>query len=222
MIFLCTRGALYNMDDLFSFAPQYLQWAGVAPADMIQRLSSPNTQLCKIWTNEGAQTVSAILRPQLTVTCNILETSCVKRTKNEQQNDKSGIKLHHSPVSQNHSLHDMKWLRSRGSNWYVCVSALERWRQSHLEMVYLLFQFSCCWIKERWSKFLPTKTGLYSPQLLPDPLEDVEFSYFLNHFRPFGSWFYRMWWRTSSKIKVTWSRVVSVFKHDHSDQRWSL
>lgn len=88
------------MDDLFSFAPQYLQRAGVAPADMIQRRNSPNTQLCKIWTNEGAKTVRAILRPQLTVTCNILETSCMKRTKNDQQNDKSQFKLHYSPKSQ--------------------------------------------------------------------------------------------------------------------------
>lgn len=130
MIFFCTRGALYNMDDLFSFAPQYLQWAGVAPADMVQRRNSPNT-VVKIWTNEGVKTISAILRPQLTVTCNILETSCMKRTKNHQQNDKSEFIIHlfHKITA------SMTW-----NDWDhegaidMCVSALERWRQLHVKM----------------------------------------------------------------------------------------
>lgn len=34
MIFLCTRRALYSIDDLFDFAPKYLQRAGLTPADM--------------------------------------------------------------------------------------------------------------------------------------------------------------------------------------------
>lgn len=84
-------------------------WSGPHRHDTGAQHNSPNTQLCKTRTNEGAKAVSAILRPQLTVTCNILETRSMKRTKNDRQNC---IIIHKITASV---------MRSRGNNWYVCI-----------------------------------------------------------------------------------------------------
>lgn len=143
-------------------------------------------QTWKTWTNEGAKAVSAILRPQLTVTCNILETSCMKRTKKDQKKgEKPGLKLHFSPVSQRHSLRDGKRLRPGGKGV---------WWQSHIKD-----EQNSCRQKHAW-----TRLGCFR----------ISSRMFQNDFRPFGSRFYRVR-RTFPKVLIgqeeaTWSRVVSV------------
>lgn len=52
MIFLCTWRALYNIDDLFDFAPKYLQRAGLTPADMTDRTTQANSYV-KYWPKKG-------------------------------------------------------------------------------------------------------------------------------------------------------------------------
>lgn len=66
------------------FAPTYLQGAG---------LSSPSRQSCKSLTKERAKAPRVTLRTHLTVTCNILETTWKKRTKNDKSNHQFRVSM---------------------------------------------------------------------------------------------------------------------------------
>lgn len=129
-----------------------------------------NERLSKIWTNEGAKTVSAILRPQITVTCNILETSCTKRTENDPQNVQTAL---FPCFTKSASMMRNDW----DHNWYVCVSVRKRTTVTRWDGLASI-SISCFWIKERWSELLHPKTGLRPP-----PLEDVEVSLFSERFQ---------------------------------------